>query len=147
MQHADDALRRLLARDPLDRLDHHMAGAILGGVAGVVLDIPDQQGGFALRLRLDRLDQLGPASDIYSLGAILYHMLTGKYTYDFPAGQLIGLVKILEEDPVPIRSRRADLPARLAEIIERCLAREPKDRFPDAESLREALVPFLKPPG
>ena len=43
---------------------------------------------------------------------------------------------------VPIRSAGADVPAGLAAVIEKCLARDPKDRFPNAASMRQALKPF-----
>jgi serine/threonine-protein kinase len=63
--------------------------------------------------------------------------------YDFPKRIESKILKILEEDPVPIRSRRADIPGPLADVIDRCLVRDPEDRFPDAPSLRAALMPFL----
>jgi serine/threonine-protein kinase len=83
-----------------------------------------------------------PASDLYSLAATLYHLLTGKLTYDFTGEPAQRFLKVLNESPVPIRKRRADLPVRLAEIIQRCLRREPSARFPDAACLRTALLPF-----
>ena len=83
-------------------------------------------------------------ADIYGLGATFYFMLTGKYAYDFPPGnQLVGLMKILEEDAVPISKRRGDVPEALARIIHKALAREPSERYPDAETFRQALLPFM----
>jgi serine/threonine-protein kinase len=49
---------------------------------------------------------------------------------------------LLEEPPVPIRKRRADVPSGLAAVLERCLARDPKDRYPTATDVRQALRPF-----
>jgi serine/threonine-protein kinase len=49
---------------------------------------------------------------------------------------------LLEESPVPILSRRADVPPRLAAVLEKCLARDPKDRYPTALAMRKALRPF-----
>ena len=49
---------------------------------------------------------------------------------------------VLQEDPVPIRSRRADIPEALAAVIHRSLARDPAGRFPDAAAMRAALAPF-----
>jgi hypothetical protein len=43
---------------------------------------------------------------------------------------------------VPIRARRPDLPQPLADVVQRSLAREPQDRFPDVRALRQALLPF-----
>jgi serine/threonine-protein kinase len=51
-------------------------------------------------------------------------------------------VKILLEDPVPIRDRRPDLPEGLAAIIHRALARDPQARYPKVRALRRALLPF-----
>jgi eukaryotic-like serine/threonine-protein kinase len=112
---------------------------ITGDIQGTPAFMPPEQ--------ITRYRDVLPASDLYSAGATLYYLLTRKYVYDFPKRVELRILKILEEDPVPIRSRLANLPGRLAEIIDRCLAREPSDRFPDAESLREALMPFLKSEG
>ena len=109
---------------------------ITGDVQGTPAFMPPEQ--------ITRYRDVLPTSDLYSAGATLYYLLTRKYVYDFPKRVELRILKILEEDPVPIRSRRADLPAPLADIIDRCLAREPEDRFPDAESLHEALKPFLR---
>jgi serine/threonine-protein kinase len=49
---------------------------------------------------------------------------------------------ILQEEPVPIESRRADIPAGLAAIIHRALAKEPADRFADVKTMRKVLVQF-----
>jgi eukaryotic-like serine/threonine-protein kinase len=48
---------------------------------------------------------------------------------------------ILQEDPVPIRTRRDDIPAKLAAIIHRSLARKPSERFADVAAMRKALMP------
>jgi serine/threonine-protein kinase len=49
---------------------------------------------------------------------------------------------LLEEPPIPIRNRRPDVPQALADVIEKCLARDPEARYPDATSMRRALKPF-----
>ena len=51
-------------------------------------------------------------------------------------------MKILLEDPVPIRDRRPDLPEGLAAIIHRALARDPQARYASVREMRRALVPF-----
>lgn len=83
-----------------------------------------------------------PAADQYSAAATLYHLLTGAYTYDCDGGVAAQLKLLLFQDPVPIRSRRPDLPEGLATAIHRALAREPGARFPDAKAFRSALLPF-----
>lgn len=81
-------------------------------------------------------------SDIYATGATLYYLLTGHYVYDLPARSALGILKILEDDPVPIQVRRDDIPAGLAAIIEQSLARQPTSRFQNARAMFEALAPF-----
>jgi serine/threonine-protein kinase len=83
-----------------------------------------------------------PPADQYSAAATLYHVLTGKFAYDFPAAPDQQLKMILNKDPVPIRSRRRAIPRGLAQVIHRALAREPGERFASAAAFQEALVPF-----
>src|SRR5436305_766395 len=59
VQHGDDRLGGLLRRHPLDGQRHDLAGAGVALLPRLVLDVADEQRGFALGLRLDRLDQLG----------------------------------------------------------------------------------------
>jgi serine/threonine-protein kinase len=84
--------------------------------------------------------QSRPPVDQYGAGATLYHLLTGKYVHDFPADFQQRLLKILQDDPVPLRSRRPEVPEALAAVIHRALAREPENRFPDAAAFRSALL-------
>jgi len=83
-----------------------------------------------------------PTVDQYSVGATLYHLVTGNYVLDFPSKATEQLMMILMEDPVPILHRRPDLPSGLAEIIHRSLARDPKNSFPDVWTMRAALAEF-----
>jgi serine/threonine-protein kinase len=86
-----------------------------------------------------------PATDLYAVGATLYNLLTDRYVYDFPPGRPEAkYLRILQDDPVPIQSRRPDVPRELASVIHRALSREPKDRFPSAGSMRSALGVFLE---
>jgi serine/threonine-protein kinase len=82
-----------------------------------------------------------PATDLYAVGATLYNLLTDRYIYDFPGRLELKLLKILQDDPVPIQARRAEIPKDLAAVIHRALAREPGDRFADARAMRAALRP------
>ena len=83
-----------------------------------------------------------PLADLYATAATLYYLLTCKYIYDEPAGGGDLIRMLLEEQPVPVRARRADVPVPLAMVIEQCLARDPKERLIDANSMRRALKPF-----
>jgi pSer/pThr/pTyr-binding forkhead associated (FHA) protein len=82
-----------------------------------------------------------PLADLYATAATLYYLLTCQYIYDEPAGgDLIHM--LLEEAPIPIRVRRPDIPKALDDVIQKCLARDPKARYPDATSMRRALKAF-----
>ncbi|MGC8641088.1 MAG: protein kinase domain-containing protein [Isosphaeraceae bacterium] len=83
-----------------------------------------------------------PLADLYATAATLYYLLSCKFIYDEPEGGGDLIRMLLEEQPVPIRKRRADVPAGLAGVIEKCLARDPKERFTNAASMRQALKAF-----
>jgi serine/threonine-protein kinase len=77
-------------------------------------------------------------SDLYALGVLTYHMLAGRPPF-LGSNSASILVKQLTERPVPISERRPDVPADLAAIVMRLLAKQPDDRFPDAATLVRAL--------
>jgi serine/threonine-protein kinase len=83
-----------------------------------------------------------PSGDLYATAATLYYLLSCKFIYDEGAegGDLIRV--LLEENPVPIQNRRSDVPAGLAQVLEKCLARDPNNRYPTAIAMRHALRPF-----
>lgn len=81
-----------------------------------------------------------PAADIYSVGATLYRFLTGEYPIDF--GSRNKLAAILEDEPVPIRDRRKDVPEGLSAIVHRALAKDPGERYQSAEEFERALRLF-----
>ncbi len=83
-----------------------------------------------------------PAVDQYAAGATLYTLLTGRFIHDLPRALQRQILMVLQDDPVPILSRRRDLPRDLAEVIHRSLARAPRDRFTDVTTMRSALAPF-----
>jgi cation transport regulator ChaB len=77
-------------------------------------------------------------SDLYALGVLAYHMLTGQPP--FVGGNSASLlVKQLTERPVPLRERRPDVPADLSAVVMRLLEKNPDDRFPDAAAVIRAL--------
>ncbi len=82
--------------------------------------------------------ELDVRSDIYSLGAVAYYLLTGQPPFDEEGA--IGAMIAHARDPVVPPSRvNASIPNDLERVVIRCLAKEPVDRFPDAASLERAL--------
>ena len=78
-------------------------------------------------------------SDIYSLGVLGYQMLTGRLP--FSAGNSMALLlKHVSEPARPIAELRQDAPRSLREALERALMKSPEDRWPNATSMREALL-------
>ena len=87
-----------------------------------------------------------PTTDQYAAAATLYHLLTVEYIFDFPTTINGKFQMILQDDPVPIRDRRSEIPDDLSEIIHRALLRNPDDRFADVTEMRDALLAFLNSP-
>ncbi len=82
-----------------------------------------------------------PLADLYATAATLYYLLTCQYIYDDSGGgDLIHM--LLEQAPIPIRDRRPDIPKPLDDVIQKCLARDPKSRYADATTMRRALKAF-----
>lgn len=82
-----------------------------------------------------------PRSDLYSVGASLYRVLTGESLWNLHDKGMTAdpLMLILYEEPAPIRDRRPDISEQLAEIIHRAIAHEPDDRFDSATEMRTSL--------
>jgi uncharacterized RDD family membrane protein YckC len=88
-----------------------------------------------------RGEELGVTSDIYTVGATLYHLLTGRTP--FTASDFVKLItEVLDRAPETPNSVRAEIPPGLSRVILRCLAKDRKARFQTYAELREALLPF-----
>ncbi|MFL5845565.1 MAG: Stk1 family PASTA domain-containing Ser/Thr kinase [Solirubrobacteraceae bacterium] len=79
-----------------------------------------------------------PQSDLYSIGICLYEMLTGRIPFDGESAVTIAL-KQVNETPVPPSHYNATLPAPLEDAVLRALAKDPAERFPDADAFIVAL--------
>lgn len=73
-------------------------------------------------------------SDFFSLGVLLYEMLTGRMPFMGDYDQAV-VYSILNEDPEPISSLRSDMPDDLERIVNKCLKKNPSDRYQHAEEL------------
>ena len=82
---------------------------------------------------------VSPRSDLWALGVVLYEMCTGARPF---AGEHVGaiLYSIVHEQPSPAAALRPDLPPHVGAIIDRLLAKDPKARYPDAETLISDLT-------
>ena len=83
-------------------------------------------------------EEIDLRSDIYSLGAVAYFLLTGKTPFDGPNALAVMYARLKQPVPVPTR-QRPDVPPDVERIVLRCLARERSDRFDDALSLQRDL--------
>lgn len=92
-----------------------------------------------------RTREIGPTADVHALGALLYHLLTGRPPYD--EGSLVPtLLKVRSpEMPAAVRTARPEVPERLDAICMRCLSKQSQDRYPTAFALAEDLVSAIAP--
>jgi predicted ATPase/tRNA A-37 threonylcarbamoyl transferase component Bud32 len=104
------------------------AGATIGTVAYMS---PEQAKG----------EEVDPRSDIWSLGMVLYEMLTGQLPFKGNHDQSV-IYSILNADPRPPKELREDLPDSMNALIERTLQKNPSDRFQSADDFLNALEFF-----
>lgn len=116
------------------RKSTQQAGGTTGTFAGTALYMAPEQA--------DDSRKVGPSADIYSLGVILYEMLTGVVPINAPSlGEFIGRLKT--DLPIPPRRLASRCPRDLEAICMKCLKKDPKARYATAEQLAEDLEAVL----
>ncbi len=93
------------------------------------------------------VDQVGPPSDVYAVGAMLYHLLAGHLPYVKPGRRISNYAiwyRVQEGPPEPLAERAADVPMELIAICEKAMARDLRDRYADMGALAADLSAFLE---
>ena len=80
-----------------------------------------------------------PTADVFSMGATLYQMLSGRTIRDFSAVLNDAIRQVISEPPIRMRKRHPAVPGLLAAVVDRSLKMNPAERFSNAMEFREAL--------
>lgn len=115
-----------------------MSGVTMAGdVAGTFAYMPPEQ--------IRDFKNVRPTSDIYAMGMTAYSLLTGAVALDLsPKANVAETVKAIFDKPIiPIHQRVTDVPPAIANAVERALAKDPAQRWPSAEAMRNALLQAL----
>jgi serine/threonine-protein kinase len=118
-----------------------LVSSVLTGVAGTPPYMPTEQAH-------GKIAAMGPASDVYALGAVLYEILSGRAPYALDSGKQepphLIVERVRRGPPTPIEQiARPEAPRELFPLCNKAMARDPADRFADAGELMVALRDWL----
>ena len=86
-----------------------------------------------------------PRTDLFSLGAVLYEMLTSRRAFEGDSA-ISTLTAVLRDEPTDICILNREVPQALADVVYRCLKKQPEDRYPSAADLKADLENALNKP-
>ncbi|MBX0326128.1 tetratricopeptide repeat protein [Oscillochloris sp. ZM17-4] len=111
-------------------------GANTGGLtmAGTVMGTPE----YMSPEQAQGLPSVGPPTDIYALGVVLYELITGTFPFHAETPMAMLAARLLQA-PIPPRDVRGDLPPAVEDVVMRSLARKPEARFPSSAAMVAAL--------
>ena len=113
------------ASNPATTVDLTRDGAVVGTVRYMAPEVLERRGADA-------------RSDLFSFGAILYEMITGRRAFEGDSDAR-AMVAILSEKPKPLAATRADVPPELQQIVDGCLAKDPDDRWETARDVARQI--------
>lgn len=90
-----------------------------------------------------RGEPLTVATDVYSLGVLLYEFLSGRYPYGGRQNSVAAMRAYLEENPIPLRVQNRDIPPDLENIVMMALRKEPERRYATVDALCRDIQAFL----
>ena len=108
--------------------------SVTGNYAGTPCFMPREQ--------ITNFKYVQPVSDVWSMAATIYNMLTGAFPYEFTR-QRDPIDVILNDDIVPIGKRDGSFPSRLTAVMDKALAKNSKERYQTACEFLNVLIPIL----
>jgi WD40 repeat protein/serine/threonine protein kinase len=128
------------ARDDLQQTPESPLSTMDGDIVGTPCYMPPEQA-------RGRLEDIGPHSDVYSVGSMLYELLSGEQPYcargDKPSPQAV-LGALMQGPPRAVASIKPGLPEDLVAICEKAMAHDLRDRYPSMLGVAEDLRAFLE---